>query len=68
MTDVVVRFGTRRAAGAFSLWLAIAISGPRLIGTLAVGKHVHNIGVDAKTHHIWAVWGSKLHGDFIEPF
>jgi len=45
-----------------------AKAGPRLIGTLAVGKHVHTVGVDAKTHHIWAVWGSKLHGDFIERF
>jgi hypothetical protein len=40
---------------------------PKLIGELAVGERMHNVGIDEETGRIWAVWGSPT-GDFVQGF
>jgi len=55
------------ANGGISLYDVPASGSPKLLAQIAVGPHMHTVGVDSQTGRMWAVWGTPS-GDFVQGF
>jgi DNA-binding beta-propeller fold protein YncE len=56
-------------AGGGGVWTyAIPKTGaPKAAGSVKINRGVHTVGVDEKTGHMWAVWGTPT-GDYVQGF